>query len=71
MTCVIKEISDFEEFLALEREWNELLAESHCDIPFLRHEWLSASSSFHSRSSARNLSISLISLMTQVMRLGR
>jgi CelD/BcsL family acetyltransferase involved in cellulose biosynthesis len=40
MTCVIKELSDIEEFLALEREWNELLAESHCDIPFLRHEWL-------------------------------
>jgi hypothetical protein len=40
VTCVIKELSDIEEFLALEREWNELLTDSHCDIPFLRHEWL-------------------------------
>ena len=40
MTCVIKELSDIEEFLALEGEWNELLADSYGDIPFLRHEWL-------------------------------
>ena len=40
MTCIIKELSDIDEFLALEGEWNELLAESDCDIPFLRHEWL-------------------------------
>lgn len=40
MNCVISEISDIGEFLAIEQEWNELLAESHCNIPFLRHEWL-------------------------------
>src|SRR4051812_17205391 len=40
MTCTIKELGGIDEFLALEGEWNELLAESDCDIPFLRHEWL-------------------------------
>jgi CelD/BcsL family acetyltransferase involved in cellulose biosynthesis len=40
MNCAISELTDFGEFLAIEPEWNELLAESHCDIPFLRHEWL-------------------------------
>ncbi|MBX3438057.1 MAG: GNAT family N-acetyltransferase [Planctomycetaceae bacterium] len=36
------EIRTREEFLTLEQEWKQLLAESHLPTPFLSHEWLSA-----------------------------
>jgi len=35
----VEEISDFDTFLSLEKEWNALLAASPMDAPFLRHEW--------------------------------
>ncbi|TMQ61027.1 MAG: GNAT family N-acetyltransferase [Candidatus Eisenbacteria bacterium] len=34
-----EEIQTFQEFLALEDEWNDLLDGSLADLPFLRHEW--------------------------------
>lgn len=41
MTCTTFESERPEDFQALEGEWNDLLAESTCPVPFLRHEWLS------------------------------
>jgi hypothetical protein len=35
----VEEISDFDTFLSLEKEWNVLLAMSPVNAPFLRHEW--------------------------------
>lgn len=35
-------IEDAERFLVLRDAWNELLRESHNDLLFMRHEWLSA-----------------------------
>jgi len=32
-------ISSFDEFLTMEKDWNELLAKSSSDTVFLRHEW--------------------------------
>ncbi len=40
MSFEVSEIRRFEEFLGLEAEWNQLLARSSFDAPFLRHEWL-------------------------------
>ena len=40
MQYEISEINDFNEFLGLKNEWNHLLANSYCNIPHLRHEWL-------------------------------
>lgn len=40
MSYDILEIGELDEFCKLEEEWNLLLSASHCDIPFLRHEWL-------------------------------
>ena len=40
MTVEVSEIRDPQAFFAQELEWNELLARSHFDVPFLRHEWL-------------------------------
>jgi len=34
------EINHIEDFLQIKDEWNELLSRSDCNIPFLRHEWL-------------------------------
>ena len=39
MAYEVVEISELDQFLKLEEEWNLLLSVSHCDIPFLRHEW--------------------------------
>lgn len=36
----VSEINDLKEFMDIEKEWNLLLSESCCDIPFMRHEWL-------------------------------
>lgn len=41
MAYEVLEISELDQFWKLEEEWNSLLSVSHCDIPFLRHEWLS------------------------------
>ncbi|MGQ0613381.1 MAG: GNAT family N-acetyltransferase [Planctomycetaceae bacterium] len=38
----IHEIRDLASFLALEREWNDLLERSGVRVPYLRHEWLAA-----------------------------
>jgi CelD/BcsL family acetyltransferase involved in cellulose biosynthesis len=35
----VAEISELGDFLALETEWNALLDECDCDLPFLRHDW--------------------------------
>jgi CelD/BcsL family acetyltransferase involved in cellulose biosynthesis len=35
----VAEISELGDFLGLEAEWNALLDESACDLPFMRHEW--------------------------------
>ena len=40
MTVEVCEIRDPQAFLGQEEEWNELLARSQFDVPFLRHEWL-------------------------------
>lgn len=40
MTHTTSELDRPEDFRALEDEWNALLAESACSVPFLRHEWL-------------------------------
>jgi CelD/BcsL family acetyltransferase involved in cellulose biosynthesis len=40
MNYEVMEINDFKKFLELEEEWNFLLSQSQCNIPFLRHEWL-------------------------------
>lgn len=39
MNSKVDEISDPGRFALLEEEWNNLLSQSNCDIPFLRHEW--------------------------------
>jgi len=39
LNYLIEEISDYNAFLALEKEWNALLAEGAMNAPFLRHEW--------------------------------
>jgi CelD/BcsL family acetyltransferase involved in cellulose biosynthesis len=35
----VAEISELDDFLALGPEWDALLDESDCDLPFLRHDW--------------------------------
>ena len=40
MALEVSEIRDPTDFLAMEDEWNQLLARSSYDVPFLRHEWL-------------------------------
>jgi CelD/BcsL family acetyltransferase involved in cellulose biosynthesis len=35
----VEEISDFDAFVSLEKEWNPLLAAAPVNAPFLRHEW--------------------------------
>lgn len=35
----VEEISEPEAFHALEPEWNALLEECACDLPFMRHDW--------------------------------
>jgi len=35
------ELDRFERFQEMKNDWNALLADSSCRIPFLRHEWLS------------------------------
>lgn len=35
----VEEISDFNAFLSLEKEWNALLTAGPVNAPFLRHEW--------------------------------
>ena len=39
MSVEVHEINDFEEFKQIELEWNELLADTSYNVPFLRHEW--------------------------------
>ena len=39
-TYTVSEVDQFDEFQALEGEWNDILSRSPTDIPFLRHEWL-------------------------------
>ena len=38
---IIEEISDFNKFKSLKKDWNELLQKSDSDTIFLRHEWCS------------------------------
>jgi CelD/BcsL family acetyltransferase involved in cellulose biosynthesis len=35
----VAEISELNDFLALESDWDALLDECDCDLPFLRHDW--------------------------------
>lgn len=35
----VAEVSERADFLLLESEWNALLDECACDLPFMRHEW--------------------------------
>lgn len=35
----VEEISDFDAFVSLEKEWNAFLAAAPMNAPFLRHEW--------------------------------
>ena len=35
----VAEISEPDEFLSLASEWNPLLADSACDLPFMTHDW--------------------------------
>lgn len=39
MSVEVYEINDFEQFKEIEFEWNELLADTNYNVPFLRHEW--------------------------------
>ncbi|MBI3802508.1 MAG: GNAT family N-acetyltransferase [Nitrospirae bacterium] len=39
MDYQVEEISDFDRFTTLEKEWNALLAAAPINAPFLRHEW--------------------------------
>lgn len=39
MNYEVTEIAELKEFEKLEAEWNNLLSQSHCNVPFLRHEW--------------------------------
>jgi CelD/BcsL family acetyltransferase involved in cellulose biosynthesis len=42
MRYQVREVKSFDEFLGMKEQWNALLARSYCNIPFLRHEWLTA-----------------------------
>src|SRR4030042_3251153 len=36
----IEVIKDFNSFVNLKSDWNNLLSKSDCDVPYLTHEWL-------------------------------
>jgi CelD/BcsL family acetyltransferase involved in cellulose biosynthesis len=39
-SCVAELVRDYDSFVALENEWNDVVQRAHISHPFLRHEWV-------------------------------